>query len=351
MIRVISLLLVLFALVMPAVAQSTEAELVLQHNSGVVTASWNADETQILSATESGMVQVWSVEDGEILLSIDHGGNPVTDAQWMLDGTAILSADESGAVSLSATEDGAVLKSWQLDGMPITLEVNDAETQVLAFTDGGQGRVLSLSDGATVAEFENPAEISGAGWSADDTQVRSWSEAGRITVWDIEFGEEINFSLPHRGMLLGLEWNADDTLVLAWFTNGAVNVYETDGVSVGGRSISGVRHRSFVQRAIWSHDESMVMSWAGDDTVHIWSVDGSRSKRVFQHEDWVIGARWDEDENRVLSWSHIYVYLWDDDEMPQRFRHRNLIRGAIWNSDATQILSWSWDGTVRVWSA
>ena len=88
MIRLISLLLVLFALVMPAVAQSTEAELVLQHNSGVVTASWNAGETQILSATEAGMVQVWSVEDGEILLSIDHGGNPVTDAQWMMDGSS-----------------------------------------------------------------------------------------------------------------------------------------------------------------------------------------------------------------------------------------------------------------------
>ena len=72
----------------------------------------------------------------------------------------------------------------------------------------------------------------------------------------------------------------------------------------------------------------MAMSWAGDDTVHIWSVDGASSQRVFRHDDWVIGALWDEVKSRVLSWSHIYLYLWDGDEMPRRFRHRNLVSGA-----------------------
>ena len=349
MTRFLLILLMCLLWIVPVAAQTAEAELILQHDSGVVTASWNADETQILSASERGLVQVWSVADGELLLTIDHAGNPLTHAAWVDEGAAILSADESGMVLLSDAADGTMLLSWQLDGMPLSLVSNAAETVLLAFTRSGKGAILSLDDGQRIIDIEAPVAISGAGWHSDESRVRAWSEAGRIYYWDLESGEDGNFSLPHRSMLLGMAWDASDTRVLAWFTNGAVQVYETDGVSVNSRALSSVRHRSFVQRAIWSRDESLVMSWAGDDTVHIWSANDGRSVSVFRHEDWVIGARWDPDEVRVLSWSHIYVYLWDGNALVQRYRHRNLVRGAVWNSDASRILSWSWDKTVRVW--
>ena len=347
--RAIALLFVLFQLLYASFAQSAAAELTLEHKSTVRTAAWNPDETRILTAEGKGSIHVWSAEDGERLLSYNEDGNSATHALWVREGASILSADETGIVFLSDSSDGSLLHSWKLSGIPIALELNDAETLALAFTDEGAGAVLSLVDGATLRRFELAGAIGGGDWSADESLARAWTETGQIHVWDIETGEAYNYSLPHRSMLLGLDWNADETRLLAWFTNGAVQVYETDGRSVHGRAVSGVRHRSFVKQAIWSLDESMVMSWAGDDTVHIWAVDGAASQRVFRHDDWVIGARWDDGEERVLSWSHIYLYLWDDDERPRRFRHRNLVNGAVWNSDATRILSWSWDGTARVW--
>ncbi len=348
MTRALLTLLAAFALSVLTAAQSNEAELVIEHSTSVRTASWNADETVILTAEGNGSIHIWAADDGERLLTYHDGGSAVTQAHWVLDDAAILSAEESGAVLLSDARDGRTIYSWELVGLPMALELNADVTVALAFTQAGAGALLSLEDGELLRRFKAPVEISGAVWSADEAEVRAWSEAGRIYVWDVESGEERNYSLPHRSMLLGLEWNEDDTRLLAWFTNGAVQVYETDGFSINGRAVSGVRHRSFVKRAIWSRDESMVMSWAGDDTVHIWSVDGGHSQRVFRHDDWVIGARWDDLEERVLSWSHIYVYLWDD-ESPRRLRHRNLINGARWNSDGTRILSWSWDGTARIW--
>lgn len=350
MIRALLTMIVVLALPVLTSAQSSQAELVLEHGSSVRIAAWNADESRILTAEGNGSIHIWSANDGERHLSYHEGGSAVTQASWALADTAVLSAEESGSVLLSDAGDGAAIYAWQLEGLPVALELNADESAALAFTQAGMGAILSLDDGAMAQRFNAPVEISGAVWSTDETEVRAWSEAGRIYVWDVETGEERNYSLPHRGMLLGLQWNEDDTRLLAWFTNGAVQVYETDGASVGGRAISGVRHRSFVKRAIWSRDESMVMSWAGDDTVHIWSVDGGRSQRVLRHDDWVIGARWDDKEARVLSWSHIYVYLWDD-ESPRRLRHRNLVNGAAWNNDGTRILSWSWDGTAQVWRA
>ncbi len=349
--RLLLVILILMLLSAPLAAQESEAALILQHDSGVVTGSWNSAETEILTATEGGLTRVWSAETGEPLLTIDHGGNPLTHAYWVDEGAAILSADESGLVLLSERDDGAELRRWQLDGMPVALEINAAGTGALVFTDLGGGAILSLADGALIAEFDTSAEISGAAYSADETRARAWSEDGAVYSWRLTSGESFEARPPHRGMLQGLLWNADDTRVLAWFTDGLVNVYESDGVSIGRGRISGARHNSFVQRAIWSADESLVMSWAGDDTVHVWRADSGRSQGVYRHEDWVIGARWDPAEERVLSWSHIYVYLWESEREWQRFRHGNLVRGAVWNDDATRILSWSWDGTARVWAA
>ena len=352
MIRLIAALLAAALYMIPSIAQSSGAELTLEHDTSVRIASWNDDETRILTAEGNGALHVWSAEDGERLLSFREGeSTAATHARWVLGDAAILSAHESGSVLLSDAADGAAIASWTLDGLPIALELNAGGSAAQVFTRTGDGAVLSLEDGEIARRFEAPVEVSGAVWSADQTEVRAWSEAGRIYVWNVASGDERNFSLPHRGMLLGLQWNEDDTRLLGWFTNGAVQVYETDGASVGGRSISSVRHRSFVKRAIWSADESMVMSWAGDDTVHIWSVDGASSQRLYRHDDWVIGARWDDAEERVLSWSHIYLYLWQDDEFLRRFRHDNLVNGALWSDDGKRILSWSWDGTARVWRA
>ena len=349
MVRLIAALLAAALYMIPAMAQSSEAELTLEHNSSVRIASWNADETRILTAEGNGAIHVWSAEDGERLLTFHEGESTATHAHWVLGATAILSAHESGSVLLSDAADGATIASWKLDGLPIALELNVAGSAALAFTRAGDGALLSLEDGELTRRFEAPVEISGAVWSADETQVRAWSEAGRIYAWEVATGEAFEYALPHRSMLLGLDWSADETRLLAWFTNGAVQVYETDGRNVRGRAISGVRHRSFVKRAIWSADESMVMSWAGDDTVHIWSVDDASSQRVYRHDDWVIGARWDDAEERVLSWSHIYVFLWQDDQFLRRFRHGNLVNGAQWNDAGARILTWSWDGTARVW--
>ena len=351
MIKLSSMLIALLMLAASTFAQTSEAALELDHEGGVVTASWNAEETKILSASQNGNLRIWSAEDGEILLSLDQADVSFTHALWLNDGEAILYADESGAVTYSSAGDGEVIFSWQLNGLPLVLAPSADESLVLAFTDAGEGSILSLADGAVVTEVSRAGRLIAAGWSADETQLRAWSEDGRVVVWDTRTGDEAaSWSLPHRAMLQGLDWNADDSQVLAWFTDGNVSVYRREGDGVARRAVSSARHRSFVRQAIWSADESLVMSWAGDDTVHIWSAIDGGSHRVFRHEDWVIGARWDQAEERVLSWSHIYLYLWDGDAGPRRFEHDNLVRGAAWNSDGTRILSWSWDGTARVWT-
>ena len=168
--RVVTLMLSLWLFSTLVAAQEREAVLIFQHDSGVVTGSWNSAETEILTATEGGLARVWSAETGEPLLTIDHSGNPLTHAMWINEGAAIVSADESGLIRLSARADGEELRRWQLGAMPVALEIVADGTEALAFTDHGGGAILSLLEGGLVVEFEAASEISGAAFSADETR-------------------------------------------------------------------------------------------------------------------------------------------------------------------------------------
>ena len=115
MVRALLTLLAAVILPIPAAAQSGEAELILEHGSIVRSASWNADETRILTAEGAGLIQVWSADDGESLLRFNEGGSAVTHALWALDDRAILSADESGRALLSDAQrwqDDIRMGSW-----------------------------------------------------------------------------------------------------------------------------------------------------------------------------------------------------------------------------------------------
>lgn len=346
------LIVVLLATVLwaiPLSAQTNQAELILDHDGGVVSASWSSDETRIVTASEEGVAIIWSATDGEQLQTIDHNGNPLTHALWFGDDVHIVSADESGLVQYADAETGEIVQSWQIDGTPLALEISADESSLFVFTSEGNGAIWTI-DGEEVAAVSRSGRIIGADWSADETQIRAYSEDGRIVVWDVATGETLaTFSLAYRGILLGIGWNDDDSRMLAWYADGRVIAYETDGVSVNQRGISDVQHGSFVQQAIFSMDGSRVMSWSGDDNIRVWATASGQAEFALPHEDWVVGAIWNDTESQIMSWSHIYVYIWNSTELSQQFEHDNLVRGAIFNSDSTQILSWSWDGTARVW--
>jgi len=326
-----------------------EAEYILQHDSALVTAAWNDEESEILTASAAGALRLWSV-DGQLRNMVLQADAPLAFARYLPGSQSLLSADENGNIRHHRAADAALLQQWQLPGAPVALQLDTAARRLFACSREGNLAVFALDDGRQLARFDTPEPVIDATWSADESSLRAWSAEGNIYQWQLGSGAQQQFSLPSRSMLLGMAWNSDDSRVLAWFRNGAVNLHDVDADAIRPRAATGHRHRSFVQRAIWSRDDARVMSWAGDDRVSIWATSDGRSLQVFEHEDWVIGARWDAAEERVLSWAHIYVYLWQGELLLQRLRHDSLLQGARWDAAGERILSWSWDGTARIWA-
>jgi len=111
----------------------------LPHRTFVQGATWNVDETRILSWAADDTAKVWDAQTGDLLVELTH-------IDWV-EGV-VLSRDE------------ARLLSWAYDGV-----------------------LLWEADGVKSAEFRHDLLVMGAAWNADETRVLSWSWDKTARVW------------------------------------------------------------------------------------------------------------------------------------------------------------------------
>jgi WD40 repeat protein len=160
-------------------------------------ASWNADETRILSWSNDGTVKLWDVA---ALLSPDADGTPL----------AILPHDDqvNGA---SWNADETRILSWGGDNYTGSVKLWDVAALLSPDADGAPLDILPHDDG-----------VLGASWNADETRILSWSEDNTAKLWDVAAllspdadGAPLAI-LPHGSFVSGATWNADETRILSW---------------------------------------------------------------------------------------------------------------------------------------
>jgi hypothetical protein len=70
-----------FSMIQAAIAHPGQPLNIFQHEGAVTQASWNGDETRILTRSEDGTARVWDAESGAQLALLQHEG-AVTQASW-----------------------------------------------------------------------------------------------------------------------------------------------------------------------------------------------------------------------------------------------------------------------------
>ncbi len=328
-------------------AATGEKVVSLIHDASVGGAIWNADESLILTWSDDQTSRVWDTATGEEVTRLVHNGS-VNGAIWNADESLILTWSDDWTSRVWDTATGEEVTRLVHDGSVNGAIWNANESQILTWSNDGTARVW---DAATGKEIEwltyERWYVSGATWNADESQILTLSnglERGLVRVWDAATGEE-KVSLNHDSYVGGAIWNADESQILTWSHDGTARVWDANT----GEERVNIIHDGSVNGAIWNTDESQILTWSFDGTVRVWDLTTSLS---LVHDGQVSGAIWNADESQILTWSHDgTARVWDANTGEERVNiiHDSSVNGAIWNTDESQILTWSFDGTVRVW--
>lgn len=302
----------------------------------VLSATWNRDETQILTWADDGTARVWDATIGALQFTLQHG--PTYSAQ---------THEEQVAPVLGATwnHDETQLLTWALDS---TARVWDATT--------GQ-ELLTLS-------HEPYFEFKRATWSPDETRILTHG-ADKISIWDATTSDEL-LILPTASQVT---WSHDGSRLLT----GDVTAQVWDATT--GRILVTVHHDVYlhpygkgvifrgVGNATWNHDDTRFMTSSTDGTIRVWDAATGDELLVLYHEyapadtitsDWMYlrDPQWNVNETRILASDYEQLYLWDATTgerlliLPQPGWDWRL-RNSQWSRDGTRALIWG-GSTVNI---
>jgi WD40 repeat protein len=320
----------------------------LQHDGRVYGAAWSKDGTRVLSWSADDTARMWDAASGKQVFSLQHDGR-VYGAAWNTAGTQMLGWSADNTVRVWDAESGQQVFSLQHDGRVNGVAWSKDETQVLTWSDDGTAQVWGAATGRQVLSLQHNGSVNGAAWSKDETQVLTWSDDGTAQVWGAATGRQV-FSLQHDGRVNGAAWSKDETQVLTWSSDYTARVSDAGT----GRQVFSLQHGSGVYDAAWNTAGTQVLTWSDDGTAQVWDAATGRQVFSLQHGSGVYDAAWNTAGTQVLSWSaDNTVRIWNAATGRQVFslRHDSSVNGAAWNAAGTQMLSWSADNTVRAWDA
>ena len=162
---------------------------------GVQRATFNRDESRILSWGGDGTARLWQASDGAAIAVMKHeaGGWGVQGATFNRDESRILSWGDDGTARLWQASDGAAIAvmkheagGWGVQGATF----NRDGSRILSWGGDGTLRLWQASDGATsaVMKHEGSETVQGAAFNRDGSRILSWGGDGTLRLWQASDG-------------------------------------------------------------------------------------------------------------------------------------------------------------------
>ncbi|XRB14264.1 EF-hand domain-containing protein [Pseudoscourfieldia marina] len=328
----------------------------MKGHSGVVTsASYSADGTRIVSASEDGTVRVWDATTGACLSVLEGHSDAVKSASYSSDGTRIVSASRDNTVRVWDATTGACISVLEgHSGDVFSASYSADGTRIVSASADKSVRVWDAMTGACISVMKGHfGYVYSASYSADGTRIVSTSEDKTVRVWDAKSGACLSVLEGHSGRVYSASYSADGTRIVSASQDETVRVWD----ATTGACISVLEgHSNKVNSASYSADGTRIVSASHDGTVRVWdATTGACLSELEGHSWYVTSASYSADGTRIVSASDDEtVRVWDATTgacLSVLEGHSAEVTSASYSADGMRIVSASDDETVRVWDA
>ena len=295
------------------VGQEVRLGLPLGHLHAVVSANFNPDDSQILTASYDGTAKLFDVKSGKLLQDFRGHTDGVNTAVFSPDGSQVLTASHDGTAKLFDVKSGKLLQDFR-----------------------------GHTDGVNTAVF-----------SPDGSQVLTASHDNTAKLFDTKSGVCLQNYNGHRGGVNSAVFSSDGSQVLTASWDSTAKLFDLEsGIIL--QNFSG--HKDGINCAIFSPDGDKVLTASWDKTAKLFSVNSGQNLQNYRgHTDWVISANFNSKGNQVLTASNdktAKLFNTESGEIIQDFKeHHESVRSAEFSPDETLVLTSSYDGTCLLFDA
>jgi WD40 repeat protein/tetratricopeptide (TPR) repeat protein len=231
----------------------------------------STDGTKLAAALLGGDIEVWDIQEGQRLYTLDRGGTGTYALGFSPDGTLLATGDENGNVRIFNVETG----------------------ERIQFIRTPHDAVFSLL------------------FSQDSSQLITSGTFGNIILWDVDNGRQID-TLPERqeGVIYTLEISPDGTMLASGSSDGSIYLWDiAERRSLGQFSHY---HGDWINDLAFSPDGTLLASASDDSYVRIWRIEDRSHLFVLDiHEDAAQSVRFSADGTMLgTAGKDEMVYVW-----------------------------------------
>ncbi|MBD2120279.1 NB-ARC domain-containing protein [Trichocoleus sp. FACHB-262] len=363
---------------------------------GILSIQFNPDGQTFATSSTNCEIQVWSVADGQRLLTLqghtnwvrriafDPTGELLASASddgtlriWdLVEGTCnyVLSGHNGSLYSVAFSPDGQVIASAGYDctirlwnasnGSRLTLlEGHSAGVLAASFSpcgsflaSGSFDHTIRIWDTQTGVCLQTLTEhtnwVTGLNFSPDGQWLASPSCDRTVRVWRVTDWQCVRILEGHTGWVWGIAWNPDSQLLISCSADCTAKIWDaTTGECL--RSLGG--HKTQIWRAVFSPDGQNIATGSEDQTISLWNVEtGHCLKTITGHSNWVRPLVLSPD-GRFFATGHKdkNLRIWNsaDNQCLQEWKaHETSIVSLAFHPGHQLLASGGMDKIVKVWN-
>ncbi|MEE2786566.1 MAG: protein kinase, partial [Myxococcota bacterium] len=360
------------------------------HGEQIVSISFSRDDQWLASGGYGKKIDIWDVERGERIRSLDVPDGLVVSVRFSPDRQYFVAGTSKGVVRTWQTKDWQHVDSGPADAMIRDVAI-DAQGTVTALRIQSNKLLVTGRNAQDVrARLLVDPNVSIAFYlSEDGHRAVNMTRSGLVRIWDVQRGLELNRFSGGSGHRMGVTLDATGQRVAIAGADGIIRIFDVDtsrlmgavpgtraaaftlGLSKDGdrllfSEMRGELHMAHVSRVVnlsparekvksiygvaFSPSGRWVASMTRTGQVRLWELESGRKHPLFSPKDpGVPDAFAFSPDERYLAWADQAhrVRLWDLETMSSAGRlekHTETVRALSFSADGQRLKTVGWDG-------
>ncbi|MEH2012383.1 WD40 repeat domain-containing protein [Nostoc sp.] len=246
------------------------------HIKGITSISFSPDGKMLATVSKDGMAKIWGIPDGRKIQTLKGHAKSVTFVTFSPDGQLLATASEDKTVRI-----------WNLKGQPIkTLQVNTDKVEIVSFSldnkmvaTGGNDDIVKLW--YLDAKKSKPLIIDEYGtininFTNDDKTISILNKNGKLSLWSNrhtkDFIKSSEFCAESPGNILTSSHNNKYLIIASNHSNSAREFYLDNDDNCFSQDNRIFKHNESITHAIFSHDDKLLATVSKDRVVKLWDI-------------------------------------------------------------------------------